>query len=145
LLAVRPADAKRQQYAGSRPGIGVSGVGVPAVFVPAPGVATPTVNTRSVSSPAVIGAPGVTARNVTSPAVTGNPGVPTSGVASRNVAMPEVTTVAPATAALPQGYYTSIPPDAVQVMHRGEMVFSAKGVFYRPEYYMGSLVYVRVA
>ena len=144
VFAVQSAHAKHWQSAGSRPGIGVSGIGVSAVFVPAPGVSTPTVNTRSVSTPGVTAAPGVTTRSATTPMITGNPGTAMPGVTSPHVAPPEVATVAPATAGLPQGYFTSIPSDAVQMMHRGEMVYYAKGVYYRPEYYMGSLVYVRV-
>ena len=144
LFAVQPAGARHRQSTGSKPGIGVSGIGVSAVFVPAPGVATPTVRTNTVTTPMATGGPGVTSRNVTSSGVTSNPGVAAPGVNTRQIATPQVPTAAPAIGGLPQGYYTSIPSDAVQVMHRGEMVYSANGVFYRPEYYLGSLVYVRV-
>ena len=144
-VAVQPVDARHRQGTGSRPGLGVTGVGVSAVFVPAPGVATPTTLTKSVTTPMVTGNPGATAHHTTTPMVTGNPGAASSTVTTESVtAPPGVATSAVGVSGLPHGYYTSIPSNAVQVMHKGEMVYSASGVYWRPEYYMGSLVYVVV-
>jgi hypothetical protein len=144
LFAVESADAKHQQILVGKPGLGVSGIGVSTVFVPAPGVPTPSVRSSSVTTPMVVGNPGVTARDATTPMITGNPGVSAPMVAGQHVATPEVATVAPAVGGLPHGYYTTIPSSAVQVVHRGDTCYKVGNVYYRPEYYMGSLVYVVV-
>ena len=142
--AIQPA---RAQYpnTGSKPGIGVSGVGVSAVFVPAPGVATPTVQSRSTAAPMV--SPNVVAsKNVATQHVLRDPGVVTSGVQTQMVTgAPGVAVAAPPIHGLPSGYYTTIPPTAVQKLYKGETCYYADGVYYRPEYYLGSVVYVRVA
>jgi len=143
--AVESVEAKHMQPVGTRPGIGVSGVGVPTPFIPAPGVSTPTVASTSVTTPMVTGNPGVASRNTNTNAVIADPGhtaqhVETQGVVSQ----PGVATQAPAVHSLPSGYYTSIPANAEQVMHKGELVYSVNGRFYRPEYYMGNIVYVAV-
>ena len=135
----------RRQPVGTRPGLGISGVGVPTPYIPAPGVATPTVNSSSVTTPMVTGNPGVSSTQTNTSQVIANPGatarhVETQGVSSQ----PGVATSAAPTHSLPSGYYTSIPADAVQVMHKGEMVYSVNGRYYRPEYYMGNIVYVLV-
>lgn len=147
IVATQPVAAKRFQGGGTmvRPGLGVSGIGVPTPYIPAPGVATPTVNSNNVTTPMVTSNPGVPSRNTNTNAVIANPGATAQHVETQGVAsQPGVATNAPAVSTLPHGYYTSIPPDAVQVMHKGEMVFSSRGAFYRPEYYMGNVVYVVV-
>jgi hypothetical protein len=146
LVAGQSADAKRWQSAGSKPGLGVSGVGVSTVFVPAPGVvATPGVRSPGITTPAVAGTPGVSSRNIGTSSIAGSPGVSAPSVATRGVeTAPGVPTSAPGVEALPRGYYTTIPSTAVQTMHRGETCYFAAGVYYRPEYYLGSLVYVVV-
>jgi hypothetical protein len=67
-----------------------------------------------------------------------------AGVTTQSITAPAVATAAPGVGGLPHGYYTTIPSTAVQVMHRGSMCYAVAGVYYRPEYYLGSLVYVVV-
>jgi hypothetical protein len=87
----------------------------------------------------------VASKNTNTQMVVANPGASAQHVETQGVvAQPGVATNAPATHTLPSGYYTSIPADAVQVMHKGEMVYSVNGKYYRPEYYMGNIVYVVV-
>ena len=145
LFGVDAAQAKQPQSVGSKPGIGVSGIGVSAVFVPAPGVATPTVTTKNITTPMAIGNPGVTSRNTTTQQITGAPGVAVPGVQTKmNTAAPGVATRAAAVDSLPKGYYTAIPSTDDQRMYKGIMCYYVNGIYYRPEYYMGSLVYVIV-
>jgi hypothetical protein len=143
---VNAVEARRWQSTGiSKPGLGVSGIGVSTVFVPAPGVSTPTVHASNVTTPMVTGTPGVTSRNVTTPMTTGLPGAAAPGVSTQAVVgSPGVATSAAPVNGLPRGYYTSIPGDAVQKLHRGEMCYYSGGIYYRAEFYMGSLVYVVV-
>ena len=146
LLAAQTIDAKQQSSPRPRPGIGVSGIGVTSVFVPAPGVPTPTVRSSNVTTPMVTATPGVTSRNVTTPQIIGAPGMAAPGVNTQAVtAAPGVATRAPATTTLPRGSYTAIPSTAVEREFKGITCYYADGVYYRPEYYMGSLVYVVVA
>jgi len=147
VFAAQTPEAKHTpQSTVSRPGLGVGGIGVSAVFVPAPGVTTPTVASKNITTPAVTSNPGVTSRNTTTQQVTSNPGVNVPGVAAKSVtAAPGVATRAPATSALPKGYFTSIPSTADQRMYKGELCYYVDGVYYRAEYYMGSLVYVKVS
>ena len=143
--AGKPAEARHVQPVGTRPGIGVSGIGVPTVYIPAPGVATPTVPSTSVTTPMVTGNPGVASKNTSTQIAAANPGATARHVETQAVvAQPGVATHAAPVHTLPSGYYTSIPADALQVMYKGELVYSVNGKYYRPEYYMGNIVYVIV-
>lgn len=143
--AAESIEARHMQAVGTRPGIGVSGVGVPAPYVPAPGVSTSTVPSAGVMTPMATGNPGVESRHTKTNAVINDPGHPARHVETPAIeSQPGVTAAAPAVPSLPSGYYTAIPGDAEQVMHKGELVYSVKGKFYRPEYYMGNIVYVAV-
>jgi hypothetical protein len=145
LFAVQPAGAKHRQTTGGRPGLGVGGVGVSTAFVSVPVVAAPEVRAAGITTPAIAGTPGVNARSVEASPVSGTPGVSARSVATQGIdGTPGAATKAPGVAALPRGYYTTIPATAVQTIHHGETCYYAAGVYYRPEYYLGSLVYVAI-
>lgn len=99
---------------------------------------------RRVESPAV-GAPGVSyaAREERA---TPAPAAPAAAASARGAGVaPGVGVGAPGAGALPRGYVASVPANWTRAYYGGYWCAYANGIYYRPIYYQGTVVYYPVS